>query len=74
MRYSLIVPVYNRPGEVDELLDSLTRQRFQDFEVLVVEDGSSVSCESIVGKYAEALNIHYFYKANSGFLRDIWKR
>ena len=66
MRYSLIVPVYNRPGEVDELLDSLTRQRFQDFEVLVVEDGSSVSCESVVGKYAEALNIHYFYKANSG--------
>ena len=66
MRYSLIIPVYNRPDEVNELLDSLTRQRFQDFEVLVVEDGSSVSCESVVDKYAEALNLHYFYKANSG--------
>ena len=66
MRYSLIIPVYNRPDEVNELLDSLTRQRFQDFEVLVVEDGSSVSCESVVDKYAEAFNLHYFYKTNSG--------
>lgn len=66
MRYSVIIPVYNRPDEVDELLDSLTRQRFQDFEVLVVEDGSSVSCKSVVDKYAETLTIHYFYKTNSG--------
>ena len=66
MRYSVIIPVYNRPDEVDELLDSLTRQRFQDFEVLVVEDGSSVSCKSVVDKYAEKLTIHYFYKTNSG--------
>lgn len=40
MKYSLIIPVYNRPDEVDELLDSLTRQTCTDFEVLVVEDGS----------------------------------
>lgn len=50
MRYSLIIPVYNRPDEVDELLESLTRQHFQDFEVLVVEDGSSVPCESVVDR------------------------
>ncbi|EJW90166.1 glycosyl transferase, group 2 family, partial [gut metagenome] len=42
MRYSIIIPVYNRPDEVDELLQSLTVQRFKDFEVVVVEDGSSV--------------------------------
>ena len=41
MRYSVIIPVYNRPDEVDELLQSLTAQHFKDFEVVVVEDGSS---------------------------------
>lgn len=66
MRYSLIIPVYNRPDEVDELLDSLTKQHFQDFEVLVVEDGSSVPCESVVDRYADLLNIHYLRKPNSG--------
>ena len=45
MRYSFIVPVYNRPDEVDELLQSLTKQTLGDFEVLVIEDGSSVPCE-----------------------------
>ena len=66
MRYSLIIPVYNRPDEVDELLESLTRQHFQDFEVLVVEDGSSVPCESVVDRHATSLDIHYLKKANSG--------
>ena len=43
MKYSLIIPVYNRPDEVDELLESLTGQTFTDFETVVVEDGSSLS-------------------------------
>ena len=47
MRYSFIVPVYNRPDEVDELLQSLTKQTLGDFEVLVIEDGSSVPCEDV---------------------------
>ena len=51
MRYSVIIPVYNRPDEVDELLQSLTAQHFKDFEVVVVEDGSSVPCEKIVNRY-----------------------
>ena len=42
MRYSVIIPVYNRPDEVDELLQSLTEQSFKDFEVVIVEDGSSI--------------------------------
>ena len=45
MRYSVIIPVYNRPDEVDELLQSLTMQHFKDFEVVVVEDGSSIPCK-----------------------------
>ena len=66
MKYSFIIPVYNRPDEVDELLDSLTRQTLRDFEVIVVEDGSSVPCKEVVDRYADRLTIHYYYKENSG--------
>ena len=37
---SLIIPVYNRPNEVEELLESLTLQSETNFEVIIVEDGS----------------------------------
>ena len=66
MKYSFIIPVYNRPDEVDELLDSLTRQTIRNFEVVVVEDGSSVPCKEVVDKYADCLTIHYYNKSNSG--------
>ena len=67
MRYSFVIPVYNRPDEVDELLESLTHQTFTDFEVVVVEDGSSIPCQHIVEKYANRLSyIRYFAKPNSG--------
>lgn len=66
MNYSIIVPVYNRPDEVDELLESLTRQTFKQFEVIIVEDGSKNDCRSVVEKYTAALDIHYYYKDNSG--------
>ena len=66
MRYSVIIPVYNRPDEVDELLKSLTTQHFTDFEVIVVEDGSSVPCKEIVDRYTDKLDIKYFLKSNSG--------
>ncbi len=66
MKYSFIVPVYNRPDEVDELLQSLTQQTLKDFEVVVVEDGSSVPCRRVVGKYESKLQIHYYDKPNSG--------
>ncbi|WP_440069217.1 glycosyltransferase [Tenacibaculum discolor] len=67
LKFSIIVPVYNRPQEVDELLESLTKQGFQDdFEVLIVEDGSENLSEEIVKKYTSQLNLNYFYKENSG--------
>lgn len=66
MKYSFIIPVYNRPDEVDELLESLTHQSMKDFEVVVVEDGSNVPCEKVVAKYADRLDVHYFSKTNSG--------
>lgn len=66
MRYSVIIPVYNRPDEVDELLQSLTRQSYKDFEVIVVEDGSSIPCKDVTAKYQDTLDIHYHTKPNSG--------
>ncbi len=66
MKYSLVIPVYNRPDEVDELLQSLVRQTRSDFEVVVVEDGSTEKCESVVDMYADTLSLKYFYKKNEG--------
>ena len=65
-KYSIIVPVYNRPDEVDELLDSLTRQAYADFEVIIVEDGSALPCKDVCDKYASKLPLRYFVKENSG--------
>ena len=66
MKYSFIIPVYNRPDEVDELLESLVKQTFPDFEVIVVEDGSAVPCKEVVDKYSPLLDVHYYFKPNSG--------
>ena len=66
MKYSIIVPVYNRPDEVDELLESLTSQTLKDFEVVIVEDGSRITCKDVCDKYANILHLHYYYKENSG--------
>ncbi|MEZ7746482.1 glycosyltransferase [Prevotella jejuni] len=66
MKYSIIVPVFNRPDEVDELLESLLSQEEKDFEVIIVEDGSKVPCKKVCDKYANRLDLHYYYKDNSG--------
>jgi glycosyltransferase involved in cell wall biosynthesis len=66
MKYSIIVPVYNRPDEVDELLESLCSQTLKDFEVIIVEDGSQKPCKDVCDKYASILDLHYYNKENSG--------
>ena len=66
MKYSFIIPVFNRPNEVDELLQSLCTQTFKDFEVIVVEDGSSIPCEEVIHQYEDRLEVRYFSKPNSG--------
>ena len=66
MTYSIIIPVYNRPDEIKELLESLALQTFTDFEIIVVEDGSTETCDSIVGQYKQSLSIKYYFKENSG--------
>ena len=64
--FSVIIPVYNRPDEVRDLLESLSGQTSHDFEVLLVEDGSTVPCRSVANDYSEKLDIHYYYKENEG--------
>jgi glycosyltransferase involved in cell wall biosynthesis len=64
--FSVIIPVYNRPKEVDELLQSLSAQDYTNFEVLIIEDGSTERCSEVVKSYEEQLNISYYYKENSG--------
>ena len=67
MLFSLIIPVYNRPDEVNELLESLSQSDYkEDFEIVIIEDGSSLKCEDVVRNYSEKLNISYYYKENSG--------
>lgn len=66
MKYSVIVPVYNRIDEVDDLLRSLAGQRGGDFEVIIVEDGSTTPCGETVEKYRDALDVKYYYKENEG--------
>ena len=67
LSFSIIIPVYNRPNEIDELLESLTKQDFtNDFEVLIIEDGSTQKSDTIVDTYKNQLNLKYFFKENTG--------
>lgn len=67
MLFSLIIPVFNRPDEVDELLESLSKLDYnQGFETVIIEDGSSLRCEEVVKQYQDKLTISYYYKDNSG--------
>ena len=72
VRFSVIVPLYNRPEEIQELLESIVHQSFQDFEVIVVEDGSDQDARNIVLGFQDRLDVHYFWKENTrqGFTRN----
>lgn len=67
LKFSFVVPVYNRPDEVAELLSSLSRQNYPEpFEVVIVEDGSSESAEEVVRSFEDRLTLTYWYKNNTG--------
>ena len=67
LSFSIIIPVFNRPQEIDELLESLTKQDFSDdFEVLIIEDGSVQKSDIIVEEYKNQLDLKYFCKENTG--------
>ncbi len=65
-RFSVIVPVYNRVDEINDLLESLSAQTCRDFEVIIVEDGSTEPCGDLVRSFARKVDVRYFYKPNEG--------
>ena len=64
--FSIIIPVYNRLDEVRDLLDSLSKQTDKDFEVVLVEDGSTLRCDAAVREFEDRVDVKYFYKENEG--------
>ncbi|MDE7338788.1 MAG: glycosyltransferase family 2 protein, partial [Bacteroidales bacterium] len=66
MKFSVIIPVYNRPDEMAEMMESLAAQTEKNFEVVVVEDGSTLPCREEVEKYASVLETAYYFKPNTG--------
>ena len=66
MRFSIIVPIYNRPDEAFELLESLSEQTYSNFELVLIEDGSSKPCAEEVEKFRSKININYIVKENTG--------
>lgn len=65
-RFSIIIPVYNRIDEVRDLLDSLSKQSVKNFELILVEDGSTQPCKDVSDEYSSKIDITYFYKPNEG--------
>ncbi|WP_452603356.1 glycosyltransferase [Pontimicrobium sp. MEBiC06410] len=67
LQFSFVIPVYNRPDEIEELLQSfIALEASVDYEIVIVEDGSTITCESVIKKYNTTLNISYYNKPNSG--------
>jgi glycosyltransferase involved in cell wall biosynthesis len=66
LNFSIIIPIYNRPDELDELLYCIEKQSVTNFEVIIVEDGSALKCDQIVQKYASKFSIKYYFKENGG--------
>ncbi len=64
--YSVVIPVYNRPQEVSDILESLAKQTVQTFEVILVEDGSEVTSEKVFEQYASKFSMQYIFKPNTG--------
>lgn len=67
LKFSFVVPVYNRPEELERLLHSISQLDYtDDFEVVIIEDGSSILCEDVCLRFRESVDINYYFKANSG--------
>ncbi len=65
--FSLIIPIYNRPEEIKELLESLLLSDYKkEYEIVIIEDGSKIDCKEVVSQYADKFSISYYFKENSG--------
>ena len=66
IKYSIVVAVYNRPEEMEELLYSIENQSFRNFELIIVDDGSQMSSRQVFENFNKELDISYFYIENKG--------
>jgi glycosyltransferase involved in cell wall biosynthesis len=66
MFYSFIIPVYNRPDEIEALLQCIAKQTLRNFEVIIVESGSEIKSDLVVESFKNELDVQYFYKGNDG--------
>ena len=67
LNFSFIIPVYNRPQEIKELLESFTQLEYdKNFEIIIIEDGSTQTSEDVISAFTSQLNISYYFKENSG--------
>jgi glycosyltransferase involved in cell wall biosynthesis len=66
MKFSIIIPIFNRPDELQELLESLEKQTYTNFEVIIIEDGSTLKSEEVANSFSKKLDIKYFFKVNEG--------
>lgn len=66
MYFSVVIPVYNRPDELHEVLSSLVSQSFKDFEVIVIDDGSTISSRSVIERFQKNLTLTFLTLPNQG--------
>lgn len=67
---SVICRVYNREEYIEELIVSVLNQTFTDFELLILDDGSTDNTKSVVEKYLSDTRIKYVYQQNIGTTKD----
>ena len=66
MKFSIIVPVFNRPDEIKDLIQSIVDQKYRDLEIIVIEDGSSISSNDIINSFKNKINLQYHKISNQG--------
>ncbi len=66
IKYSLIIPVFNRPEEIEDVLSCLVKQTYTNFEIIIAESGSTNTSESVVNSYKDRLDARWFMYKNDG--------
>jgi glycosyltransferase involved in cell wall biosynthesis len=63
--FSIVIPTFNRARKLQKALDSVLSQTYQNYEILIIDDGSTDSTRSIVEEYKDK-RVRYFWMPNSG--------
>jgi glycosyltransferase involved in cell wall biosynthesis len=66
-RVSVILPCYNGARWISQAIESVLAQTFKDFELIIVDDGSTDKSKEIISSYLYDKHVHYIYQENRGF-------